>query len=147
MDEISIAPRQHWVRSNAAATAEAFTGGWFRSGDLVRVDGEGIVYVADRAKDTIISCGEVENVLSGPPGLAEISVIGRDDERLGETPAAVVVPADGAELELEELRAWGSGQLARCKLPTVLEIVPELPRNPLGKVTNDAMRERSGAPA
>ncbi|WP_220131835.1 MULTISPECIES: long-chain-fatty-acid--CoA ligase [Nocardioides] len=136
---------------NPGATAEAFAGGWFHSGDLVRVDDEGFVYVVDRAKDMIISggeniyCAEVENVLAGHPGIAEVSVIGRPHERWGETPVAVVVPRDGAELELDGVREWASGHLARYKLPTVLEVVTELPRNASGKVTKGALREWYGA--
>ncbi|MDF1602133.1 long-chain-fatty-acid--CoA ligase [Nocardioides sp. YIM 152315] len=136
--------------NNPEATAEAFAGGWFHSGDLVRVDDEGFVHVVDRAKDMIISggeniyCAEVENVLAGHPGVAEVSVIGRPHERWGETPVAVVVPRAGAALDLEEVRTWASDQLARYKLPTVLEVVTELPRNASGKVTKGALRDRFG---
>jgi fatty-acyl-CoA synthase len=136
--------------NNPEATAEAFAGGWFHSGDLVRVDDEGFVYVVDRAKDMIISggeniyCAEVENVLAAHPGIAEVSVISRPHERWGETPVAVVVPRDGAQLELEEVRSWASTRLARYKLPTVLEVVTELPRNASGKVTKGTLRDRFG---
>jgi fatty-acyl-CoA synthase len=139
--------------NNPEATAEAFAGGWFHSGDLVRVDDDGFVYVVDRAKDMIISggeniyCAEVENVLAGHPGVAEVSVIGRPHERWGETPVAVVVPRDGAELDLEGVRSWASDHLARYKLPTVLEVVAELPRNASGKVTKGVLRERFGVSA
>src|SRR3954454_11180615 len=86
-----------------AETAEAFHGGWFHSGDLVREDEDGFIYVVDRKKDMIISggeniyCAEVENVLSDHPGIAEMSLIARESEKWGETPVAIVVPADGSE--------------------------------------------------
>ena len=82
------------------ATAEAFAGGWFHSGDLVRVDEEGFVFVVDRAKDMIISggeniyCAEVEDALAGHPDVREVSVIGRAHPRWGETPVAVVALRD-----------------------------------------------------
>jgi fatty-acyl-CoA synthase len=139
--------------NNPEATAEAFAGGWFHSGDLVRVDDEGFVYVVDRAKDMIISggeniyCAEVENVLAGHPDIAEVAVVGRPHERWGETPVAVVVPREGAVPDLEGVRAWASSRLARYKLPTGLEVVPELPRNASGKVTKAMLRRRFGVPA
>ena len=88
--------------NNPKATAEAFEGGWFHSGDLVRQDAEGYVWVVDRKKDMIISggeniyCAEVENVLAGHPAIAEVAVIGRADEKWGEVPVAIVVPAGSA---------------------------------------------------
>jgi fatty-acyl-CoA synthase len=83
-----------------AETAEAMAGGWFHSGDLVRQDDEGFLYVVDRKKDMIISggeniyCAEVENALAAHPGVADVAVIGARHERWGETPVAVVVAAD-----------------------------------------------------
>ncbi|MFC5997022.1 long-chain-fatty-acid--CoA ligase [Pseudonocardia hispaniensis] len=135
--------------NNPTATAEAFSGGWFHSGDLVRVDDEGFWYVVDRVKDMIISggeniyCAEVENVLAGHPNVAEVSIIGRVDERWGETPVAVVVLKDRRRaLSIEDLRAWASDELAGYKLPTALEIVDRLPRNASGKVTKGVLRDR-----
>ena len=87
---------------NPQGTQDAFRGGWFHSGDLVRRDDEGFLYVVDRAKDMIISggeniyCAEVENVLYGHPRIAEAAVIGRADPKWGEVPVAVVVTVDGA---------------------------------------------------
>ena len=81
--------------NNPKATAEAFAGGWFHSGDLVRQDDEGYIWVVDRKKDMIISggeniyCAEVENVLAGHPAIVEVAVIGRPDEKWGEVPVAV----------------------------------------------------------
>jgi fatty-acyl-CoA synthase len=137
---------------NEAATSEAFEGGWFHSGDMVRQDEEGFLYVVDRAKDMIISGGEniysaeVENVLSDHPGIAEVSLIARESEKWGETPVAVVVLANrGEELTIEALREWAGEHLARYKLPTALEVVDELPRNAAGKVLKPDLRERFGS--
>ena len=88
--------------NNPEATAEAFAGGWFHSGDLVRMDEDGYVWVVDRKKDMIISggeniyCAEVENVLAGHPGIVEVAVIGRAHEKWGEVPIAVAAVARGA---------------------------------------------------
>ena len=131
---------------NPDATDEAFRGGWFHSGDLVRADDEGFLYVVDRKKDMIITggenvyCAEVENALAAHPAIAELAVIGVPHERWGETPAAVVVLRPGASLTVEELREWASDRLARYKLPTVLHQVEVLPRNASGKVTKNVLR-------
>jgi fatty-acyl-CoA synthase len=133
------------------ATAEAFAGGWFHSGDLVRVDEEGFVYVVDRAKDMIISggeniyCAEVENALAAHPAIREVGVIGRPHPRWGETPVAVVALQEtAAALPAEELRAWAVGRLASYKIPRVVEVLEALPRNASGKVLKGALRERFG---
>jgi fatty-acyl-CoA synthase len=136
---------------NPDATAEAFRGGWFHSGDLVRADSEGFLYVVDRKKDMIITggenvyCAEVENVLAAHPAVVELAVIGAPHERWGETPAAIVVLRPGASLTLGELRDWADGRIARYKLPTILHVVEALPRNASGKVTKSTLRGRFGA--
>ena len=134
---------------NPEATEEAFEGGWFHSGDLVRSDEEGFLYVVDRAKDMIISggeniyCAEVENVLADHPDISEVTVIGREHPKWGETPIAVVVATGpDVELDIEALRDWASERLARYKLPTGLEFVDELPRNAAGKVVKPLLRDQ-----
>ncbi|BBZ46352.1 fatty-acid--CoA ligase FadD5 [Mycobacterium parmense] len=136
--------------NNPQATAEAFAGGWFHSGDLVRMDEEGYVWVVDRKKDMIISggeniyCAEVENVLASHPGIVEVAVIGRAHDKWGEVPIAVAaVAAD--ELRLEDLADFLTERLARYKHPKALEIVDALPRNPAGKVLKTELRARYGA--
>ncbi|WP_054815279.1 fatty-acid--CoA ligase FadD5 [Nocardia arizonensis] len=130
------------------ATAEAFAGGWFHSGDLVRQDEEGFVYVVDRKKDMIISggeniyCAEVENVLFGHPKVREAAVIGRPHEKWGEVPVAVVAlvnPDD--ELTIAELEPYLNENLARYKHPKDLVLVAELPRNASGKVVKVQLRK------
>ncbi|AYF74576.1 long-chain-fatty-acid--CoA ligase [Nocardia yunnanensis] len=134
------------------ATAEAFHGGWFHSGDLVRQDDEGFVYVVDRKKDMIISggeniyCAEVENVLFAHPKIHEAAVVGRKHEKWGEVPVAVVALMPGVdELTLEDLEPFLNESLARYKHPKHLVIVPELPRNASGKVVKVELRDRYSA--
>lgn len=138
--------------NNPKATAEAFAGGWFHSGDLVRQDEDGYLWVVDRKKDMIISggeniyCAEVENVLAGHPAIAEVAVIGRSHEKWGEVPVAVVALGEGAQspLELGDLEEFLNDRLARYKHPKALEIVDALPRNPAGKVLKTELRDRYG---
>src|SRR3712207_9431470 len=95
--------REYWGKPEA--TAEAFAGGWFHSGDLVREDEDGYLYVVDRKKDMIITggenvyCAEVEDVLAGHPKVGEVALIGVPDSRYGEAPLAVVAPRDPARSE------------------------------------------------
>jgi fatty-acyl-CoA synthase len=140
--------------NDPAATAEAYAGGWFHSGDLVREDEDGFLYVVDRKKDMIISggeniyCAEVENVLAGHPAIADIAVIGVPHERWGETPVAVVVPSDpAAPPSLADLTEWSKDRLASYKKPTAIVVVDELPRNASGKVVKHELRARYRDPA
>ncbi len=136
-----------------AETEEAFRGGWFHSGDLVRQDGNGYIYVVDRKKDMIISGGEniysaeVENALAAHPKIAEAAVIGVPDPKWGETPLAVIVPRDPADPPTdEEIESHCREHLAAYKRPRRVAIVDALPRNASGKVLKTVLRERYGAP-
>ncbi|MGF6881999.1 fatty-acyl-CoA synthase [Nocardia sp. GAS34] len=136
----------YWNRPEA--TAEAFAGGWFHSGDLVREDAEGFIYVVDRKKDMIISggeniyCAEVENVLFAHPKIHEAAVVGRAHEKWGEVPVAIVALLNTDDsLTLEELTPFLNENLARYKHPKDLVIVPELPRNASGKVVKVQLRK------
>jgi fatty-acyl-CoA synthase len=130
--------RGYW--RDAAATAAAFRddGGWFRTGDVGRVDKQGRFWFTDRLKHVIISGGEnvypaeVERVLLTAPGVAEGAVCGRPDPRWGEVPVAVVVPGEGFD-PAAVLRHF-EGRLARFKHPRAVVAVPALPRTALGKV-------------
>ncbi|HEY1854837.1 MAG TPA: long-chain fatty acid--CoA ligase [Solirubrobacterales bacterium] len=130
------------------ATAEAFAGGWFHSGDLVREDEDGFIYVVDRLKDMLISGGEnvypaeVERALVEHPAVAEVAVIGVDHPRWVEAPLAVVVPAPGAEPSEAELIEHCRERLAGYKKPAAVVFVAELPRNASGKVLKRELRER-----
>lgn len=136
--------------NNPEATAEAFARGWFHSGDLVRMDSDGYVWVVDRKKDMIISggeniyCAELENVLASHPDIAEVAVIGRADEKWGEVPIAVAAVTND-DLRIEDLGEFLTDRLARYKHPKALEIVDALPRNPAGKVLKTELRLRYGA--
>ncbi|MDQ2758177.1 MAG: AMP-binding protein [Actinomycetota bacterium] len=129
------------------ATAEAFEGGWFHSGDLVRQDADGFVWVVDRLKDMLISggeniyCAEVENAVAAHPDVLEVAVIGRLDEQWGEVPVAVVVLRAGADdLGIDDLRGFLRDRLASYKLPRSVERVSDLPRNASGKVVKPQLR-------
>ncbi|MDQ8708346.1 long-chain-fatty-acid--CoA ligase [Streptomyces sp. LHD-70] len=127
-------------------TAEAFAGGWFHSGDLVKRDEEGFVWVVDRKKDMIISggeniyCAEVENAVAAHPSVREVAVIGRPDGRWGQVPVAYVGVTPDADLSLPELTDFLHGRLASFKTPKDLVLVPELPRNAGGKVLKPVLR-------
>ncbi|MFZ2173543.1 MAG: fatty-acid--CoA ligase FadD5 [Rhodococcus sp. (in: high G+C Gram-positive bacteria)] len=141
---------EYW--QNPSATADAFAGGWFHSGDLVRQDDEGFIYVVDRKKDMIISggeniyCAEVENVLFGHPRIREAAVVGRPDPKWTEVPVAVVALSDeGEDLTIEELSAWLDDKLARYKHPKDIVVIDALPRNASGKVVKGDLRKTHGA--
>jgi acyl-CoA synthetase (AMP-forming)/AMP-acid ligase II len=146
------APTMAGYWDNPAATAEAFAGGWFHSGDLVRRDDEGFIYVVDRKKDMIISGGEniysaeLEQVIGKHPLVRDVAVIGVPHPRWVETPLAVIEPADpGRPPMLDDIAAWCQQRLASYKKPTRLEIVDQLPRNPNGKTDKPALRARLAA--
>ncbi len=131
---------------NPEETARAMEGGWFHSGDLLREDEEGFLYVVDRKKDMIISGGEnvypaeVERVIAAHPAVADVAVIGVAHPRWVETPVAVVVPAGGAEPDAEEILAHCRDHLAGYKKPAAVFFADELPRNAAGKVLKGALR-------
>ena len=137
--------------NNPEATTAAIDGeGWFHTGDVGYFDEDGFLFIADRVKDMVISGGEnvypaeVESVLYDHPAIAEIAVIGVPDEQWGEAVVAVAVLKQGANLDLDELRAFATDRLARFKLPRRLEVVDALPRNPAGKVLKFELRIRFG---
>jgi len=123
------------------ATAAALVDGWFRSGDLGRKDADGFLSIVDRKKDLIIRGGfnvyprEVEEVLAGHPGIAQVAVVGVTDETYGEEICAVVVRSpEGADLDADTLIAWSREWLGGHKYPRRIEFVPELPLGPSGKI-------------
>jgi len=128
------------------ATATAFRGGWFHTGDIGVQDDDGYLYIVDRLKDMIVSGGEniasseVERVLYEHPAVLETAVIGRPDERWGEVPVAVVVLKPGASATADELIEHCRGQLAKFKVPKAVTFIDALPRNPSGKVLKRELR-------
>ncbi len=131
-------------------TAETFVGGWLHSGDLARIDDEGLVYVVDRKKDMInrggenVYCVEVENALAAHPAVGEVAVVGVPDPMMGEKVGAVVVPLPGHALDPADLLAFARGRLADFKVPQYVAVRSDpLPRNPGGKVLKPSLREHT----
>jgi long-chain acyl-CoA synthetase len=141
----------YWRRPEA--TAEAIDAeGWFHSGDLGHMDGEGWFTIVDRKKDLIIRGGynvyprEVEEVLHEHPAVREAAVLGVPHPRLGEEVAAAVALADGAAaIEPDDLREWVRARVAAYKYPRLVWFVGELPKGPTGKVLKRAIAVPEGA--
>ncbi|WP_185965177.1 class I adenylate-forming enzyme family protein [Glacieibacterium frigidum] len=138
--------RGYWNKPQASAAA--FVGdGWFLSGDLGYLDEDGYLFIVDRKKDIIIrggeniSCQEVESAIYAHPAVAEASVFGLPDERLGEVVGAVVYPKPGAELEADALHEMLSRDLASFKVPSQIWLVADaLPKLGSGKIDKVALR-------
>lgn len=128
------------------ATAAAFVGGWFHTGDIGVRDDDGYLFIVDRLKDMIVSGGEniasseVERVLHEHDAVVEVAVVGRPDEKWGEVPVAYVVSAD-PETTADELIAHCAAQLAKFKVPKAVTFIDELPRNPSGKILKRELRD------
>jgi acyl-CoA synthetase (AMP-forming)/AMP-acid ligase II len=133
----------YWNRPDA--TAEAIRDGWFHSGDMGIRDEEGFIFIQDRLKDMIISGGEnvypaeIENLLLGCPGVADVAVIGVPSEKWGESPIAVVVKKDPS-LEEKDVLSFCDGKLARFKMPVAVRFVEGIPRNASGKILKRDLR-------
>jgi len=131
------------------ATAKAFEGGWFHTGDIGVRDEDGYLWIVDRLKDMIVSGGEniagseVERVLYEHPAVLEAAVVGRPDERWGEVPVAHVVLREGASATRDELIAHCAANLAKFKVPKDVTFLGALPRNPSGKVLKRELRQPS----
>ena len=127
-------------------TAQALRGGWLRTGDVARIDEDGLITILDRLKDMINRGGEkvygleVENVLYAFPGVAEAAVVGVPHPVFGEVPAAFVVPQPGASLDPEAIRIHCSARLADFKVPVAVRFTDALPRNPGGKVLKNELK-------
>jgi 3-(methylthio)propionyl---CoA ligase len=133
---------------NPAATAEAFRGGWFHTGDLAVWHPDGYIEIKDRAKDVIISGGEnissleVEEALYRHPAVMEAAVVARPDEKWGETPCAfVTLKPDAPAVTAEDIIAWCRDHLAHYKVPRHVVFGP-LPKTSTGKIQKFALRER-----
>ena len=136
----------YWNRPDA--TAEALVDGWYRSGDIVRSDGDGYLFMVDRAKDMIISGGEnvysieVEAVLSEHPDVLEAAVFGIPDARWGEAVHAVVTVRPGAAPSAEALCEHARRRIAGFKVPRSIDVRGEpLPKSGAGKVLKAELRK------
>jgi acyl-CoA synthetase (AMP-forming)/AMP-acid ligase II len=128
------------------ATRQAFVDGWFHTGDLGYIDGDGFVYIVDRLKDVVIRggenvyCAEVEAVLFEHPAVADVAVLGLPERNMGERVCAAVVLRPGAALRLTDLRSFASARLAAFKCPEALFFTDELPRTATGKTAKSQLR-------
>ena len=128
------------------ATAETMRDGWFRTGDMARVDDDGYYFIVDRKKDLIIRGGynvyprEIEEVLHEHPAVAEVAVIGIPDATLGEEVGAAVALKPGASATPEELRSWARDRVAAYKYPRQVWLVDALPKGPTGKILRREVR-------
>jgi long-chain acyl-CoA synthetase len=154
-------PGEIWVRGpnvfagyweDPEATAAAITeDGWLRTGDVAVVDDDGFLSLVDRAKDVIIVSGfnvypaEVEDVLDGHPGVAEVAVVGEPHPEAGEAVTAYVVPSSGARPDEAELIDHVGRHLARYKCPSTVVFVDELPRGETGKLLRRHLRAATAA--
>ncbi|MCW2761421.1 MAG: long-chain-fatty-acid--CoA ligase [Marmoricola sp.] len=128
----------YWERKQD--TEEAIPDGWFRTGDMAKVDEDGYFFIVDRKKDLIIRGGynvyprEVEEALYEHEAVREVAVIGIPDDSLGEEVGAAVALKEGQQVDVEELQAFAKDRLAAYKYPRAVWIVEELPKGPTGKI-------------
>jgi len=135
---------------NPEATASTFVDGWLHTGDLARIDDEGLLYIVDRAKDMINRGGEnvysieVEAALAGAPGVAETAVVPVPDDMMGEKVGAVIVTTDEQGFDLTAVVAHCRERIADFKVPQYVSVRTEpLPRNPGGKILKKQLREET----
>jgi long-chain acyl-CoA synthetase len=134
----------YWGRPDA--TAEAIPDGWFRSGDLARIDDDGYYFIVDRKKELIIRGGynvyprEIEEVLYEHPAVLEAAVVGIPDPTLGEEVGAAVVLKPGSTVTVDDLREFVKGQVAAYKYPRRVWFLDALPKGPTGKILKREIR-------
>jgi len=136
----------YWNKPDA--NAATFVDGWLHTGDMARIDEQGLSYIVDRKKDMInrggenVYCVEVENALSAHPDIFEVAVVGVPDEMMGEKVGALIVPTPGKEPDLADVVAFARKHLADFKVPQYIALSQEpLPRNPGGKVLKPRLRK------
>lgn len=136
----------YWQRPTD--TSDVLSEGWLRTGDVVRQDADGYLYVVDRSKDVFQRGGfnvyprEIEEVMRQHPLVREVAVVGMPDPRYGEEGVAFIVPASAEIPNVDELVAFGRARLAGYKVPRKIQLVDELPKGPTGKVLKRELRAR-----
>ncbi|MBA7691842.1 Long-chain-fatty-acid--CoA ligase [subsurface metagenome] len=129
-------------------TERTIVNGWFHTGDVANMDEDGYIQIVDRTKDIIISGGEnissfeIENAIYSHPVVLECAVVAAPHEIWGETVAALVVLKEGESLTKEELIAHCRTQLARFKVPKIVDFMSSLPKGGTGKILKRELRER-----
>lgn len=132
---------------NDEATKAAFHDGWYKTGDMARIDTDGFLFIVDRIKDMIVTGGEnvyskeVEDRIMEHSGIAETAVIGVPHPDWGETVTAVIVPAKDENMVVDDIKTFLSERLAKYKIPRSFHFVTELPHTPSGKVMKYKLRE------
>ena len=134
---------------NDTAKTAAITNskGWRTLGDIGYLDDDGFLFIVDRQADMVISGGvniypvEIEIALQGMPGVADCAVFGIPDDEFGEALGAAVQPAPGAELTAEDVRRWLHERIAGYKVPRVVTVHEQLPREDTGKIFKRKLRE------
>jgi long-chain acyl-CoA synthetase len=140
-------------RNKPDATDQAFTDGWYRTGDLGRRDAEGYLYLIDRAKDMIITGGEnvysveVERALAQHPAVTSVAVVGAPDQRWGEKVVAFATVQPDSGVSEKELIGHCRGLIAGYKVPKVIHLETTLPTTPSGKIQKAVLRKRLADPA
>ena len=160
-DEGKVVPQgelgELWVRgapvikgylNRAEATAESITDGWLHTGDIARIDEDGCIFIVDRAKDMVLRggenvyCAEVENCLYKHDAVAECSVFGVPDDRLGEEVGAALFLKEGMQVSAAQLREHCQLIMAKHKIPRYMWLLSEpLPRNASGKFLRRELKE------
>ena len=136
---------------NPEATAAAFEGEWYRTGDIARLDEDGFLFIVDRSKDIIIVGGEnvysleVEEAIIAHERVADVAVVAKPDPQWGEQVVAFITTVDGSQFGVEELRDYLADKLARYKLPREVIVTDDLPRNPSGKLLKHKLRAEVAA--
>jgi acyl-CoA synthetase (AMP-forming)/AMP-acid ligase II len=140
--------REYWNKPQESA--ETFVDGWLHTGDVARIDDDGLVYIVDRKKDMInrggenVYCIEVENALAGAPGVGEAAVVPVPDEMMGEKVGAVIVSAVAGALDIDAVLAHCRSHLADFKIPQYVAVRADpLPRNAGGKLLKAELREQT----
>ena len=130
-------------------SAESLVEGWLHTGDMARIDDDGMVEIVDRKKDMVsrggekVFCVEVENALTALPSVLEVGVVGVPDEVMGERVGAAVVPRSGLTIDPDEVLAFAKAHLADFKVPEYLTVRDELlPRNAGGKILKTVLRDQ-----